>query len=348
MAIPPFRRYLDLTTPNLSTPNEPYFRRVDAILTAAAKHGITVFLNPIETIGWTKTLLRNGPAKDFAYGRYLGRRYAKYPNIVWMHGNDFGGWHDARTDTAALAVARGIRAADKSHLQTVEFAPPVSGSSDNVRWQSLVGLNAAYTYYPTYVEVLKEYSHEPHIPTFMVEASYQFEHDWKGPETLRRQEYWAMLSGATGQLYGNKYTWQFISGWKSHLDTTGVAELRLVKKLFLARPWFNLVPDQDHKMVTAGYGAFKDSGTVNESDYVAAARTAEGGLGIAYLPTLRPIDVDLRVFRGSVKAQWYDPTSGEFSTARGSPFTDAKPASFGPPGKNSGGGSDWVLVLSSG
>ena len=34
----------------------------------------------------------------------------------------------------------------------------------------------------------------------MVEASYEFEHDWKGPETLRRQEYWAMLSGASGQL----------------------------------------------------------------------------------------------------------------------------------------------------
>ena len=26
-------------------------------------------------------------------------------------------------------------------------------------------------------------------------------------ETLRRQEYWTMLSGATGQLYGNGYTW---------------------------------------------------------------------------------------------------------------------------------------------
>jgi hypothetical protein len=344
----PFRRYLDVSTPNLSTPNELYFRRVDAILTAAARHGITVFLNPIETIGYTKALLQNGPAKDFAYGRYLGRRYAMYPNIVWMHGNDFGGWHDARTDTAALAVARGIRAGDKSHLQTVEFAPPVSGSSDDVRWQPLVGLSAAYTYYPTYAEVLKEYSHEPHVPTFMVEASYEFEHDWTGPETLRRQEYWAMLSGATGQLYGNKYTWQFIPGWKRHLDTMGVAELGYLKKLFLARSWFNLQPDQNHRMVTAGYGVFNGSGTVNESDYVAAARTPDGRLGIAYLPTPRTLELDLRAFRGSVKAQWYDPTSGTFSTASGSPFTNGEPASLTPPGRNRGGGSDWVLVLSSG
>ena len=99
-------------------------------------------------------------------------------------------------------------------------------------------------------------------------------------------------------------------------------------------------------MITAGYGAFRDSGTVNESDYVAAARTPDGGLGIAYLPTPRTVEVDLRVFRGPVKAQWYDPTSGTFSTALASPFTNDQLASFATPGKNRGDGSDWVLVLS--
>ena len=34
-----------------------------------------------------------------------------------------------------------------------------------------------------------------------------------------------MLSGATGQLYGNKYIWRFLPGWKSHLDSPGIVQL---------------------------------------------------------------------------------------------------------------------------
>ena len=78
----------------------------------------------------------------------------------------------------------------------------------------LIGLDAVYTYAPTYAELLKEYRRSGHLPTFMVEANYEFEHGYYSTdlETLRRQEYWTMLSGASGQLYGNKYTWQFLQG----------------------------------------------------------------------------------------------------------------------------------------
>ena len=59
--------------------------------------------------------------------------------------------------------------------------------------------------------MLKAYNAQPTQPVFMVEANYEFENNTEGPtttdETLRRQEYWTMLSGATGQLYGNGYTW---------------------------------------------------------------------------------------------------------------------------------------------
>ncbi len=56
------------------------------------------------------------------------------------------------------------------------------------------------------------------------------------PKTLRRQEYWTMLSGATGQLYGNHYTWQFLPDWKSHLDTPGTAADRLPREALRRAP----------------------------------------------------------------------------------------------------------------
>jgi hypothetical protein len=69
---------------DLATPNETYFARADAAIRDAARHGLVVFLDPIETGGWLATLRANGAAKAFRYGAYLGRRYKDFPNIVWL------------------------------------------------------------------------------------------------------------------------------------------------------------------------------------------------------------------------------------------------------------------------
>jgi len=330
---------------DLATPNQAYFERVDAMIRIAARNGIVVLLDPIETVGWLETLLQNGPEKDFAYGQYLGARYRMFPNIVWFSGNDLQEWRDPAVRAAVQAVARGIKAMDKSHIHTVELNYLTSGSLDDSSWRPIIGLDAAYTYYPTYAQVLREYNRPDFLPTFMVEASYEFENYYEGPQTLRRQEYWTLLSGATGQLYGNHYTWQFISGWQSHLDTVGVAQLQHVTRLFAGRRWWELVPDQKHSLVTSGYGTFTATGKPDASDYVTAARTSDGKLAIAYLPVLRPVTVNLRRLSGRVRVQWYDPTTGGLSTVRGSPFANSRRRTFVPPGKNHDGDGDWVLVL---
>jgi Protein of unknown function (DUF4038)/Putative collagen-binding domain of a collagenase len=331
---------------DLSTPNPAYFARADAIIGLAAKHDLAVFLDPIETGGWLDVLRSNGTARAYNYGRYLGQRYRRYQNIVWLNGNDFQTWSKPRDDALALAVARGIRSTDPHALQTVELNYPTSTSSDDPRWKRIIGLDAAYTYAPTYAEVLKAYGRADHLPVFMIEASYEGEHDYVGPSTLRRQEYWTMLSGATGQFYGNRYTWQFIDGWPQHVDTIGSRQLTFVTSLFARRRWFALVPDSRHRLVVAGYGSYSADGDLNANDYVAAARTPDGRLAIAYLPTGRPVRVDMRTMAGRrVQAQWYDPTSGRYSTIPGSPFAPSGTRRFTSPGRNHEGDQDWVLVL---
>jgi hypothetical protein len=69
---------------------------------------------------------------------------------------------------------------------------------------------------------LKEY-HRPNFrAVFMEEANYEFEHNTKPdvgtPANLRRQEYWTMLSGAAGQLYGSKFTWRLPTGLAVQLE----------------------------------------------------------------------------------------------------------------------------------
>ena len=189
----------------------------------------------------------------------------------------------------------------------------------------------------------------------MEEANYEFEHnantDGGSTANLRRQEYWTMLSGATGQLYGSKYTWAlptgWFSSWRSHLDTPGVTQLGYMKNLFARLRWYDLVPDQIHTVVTDGYGtpAPLGSGSVATDTYATAARAPDGRVVIVYVPTIRPITVDMSKLSGPTAARWYDPSIGEYIRVGGSPFSNTGSRQFTPPGKNHDGDGDWVLVL---
>jgi hypothetical protein len=334
---------------DLSTPNPAYFQRADDLIRLAAMYGIIVILDPIETIGWLDTLKANGLEKAFAYGQYLGTRYTDVPNIIWMHGNDFQSWRNSTNDALVRAVALGIRSEDSKHLHTVELNYMTSGSLDDASWAPIIGLNAAYTYYPTYAQVLREYNRPNFKPVFMVEANYEFEHnpntDGGSTQNLRRQAYWTMLSGATGQLYGSFYTWQFPREWQTRLDTPGISQLSYLGQLFAPRKWHDLVPDQDHAVMTRGWGRYSTTGSITTNTYATSARTSDGSLVITYMPTIRTITVDMSKLAGITTARWFDPTKGSYVAADGSPFVNVGGRRFTPPGNNSAGDGDWVLVL---
>jgi uncharacterized protein DUF4038/collagenase-like protein with putative collagen-binding domain len=362
---------------DLSSPNPAYFRRADEMIRIAATNSIVVLLDPIETISWLNILRTNGTAKAFAYGQYLGNRYRDFPNIIWMHGNDFQSWENASDNALVQAVARGIRSVDTNHLHTVELNFFTSGSLDDPSWAGLIELNAAYTYFPTYAQVLTEYNRSNFKPVFMAEANYEFEHnagtDGGSTLNLRKQEYWTMLSGAAGQVYGSAHTWQLKKGWESNLDTPGVMQLNYMKNLFVSRQWYDLVPDQTHTVVTAGYGRlscfvgkllayvgrgskfvpralvfirkYSAVGSITTNTCATTARTSDGSLVMVYMPSIRTVTVDMSKLAALTMASWYDPTNGEYAPVGGSPFANTGSRQLTPPGNNSSGDGDWVLVL---
>src|SRR5689334_2209428 len=215
---------------DLSTPNQQYFERAKAIVALSAASHQVVFLDPIETAGWLDILRVNGTERGFAYGEFLGKTFESFPNVVWLYGNDFQSWENRTDDALLQSVAAGIRSVDRTHIATVELNYLTSGSLDDPTWRPLIDLDAAYTYYPTYAQILIEYNRPAAMPVFLVEGNYEFERGEAGsPSNLRRQTYWSVLSGATGLLYGSSYTWQFLPGWESHLDSVGVRELQIMK-----------------------------------------------------------------------------------------------------------------------
>jgi hypothetical protein len=236
-------------------------------------------------------------------------------------------------------------------LHTIELDYLVSGSLDDARWAPLIDLNASYTYYPTYAQVLKDYNRPNAKPVVMFESCYEFEQD-STPAVLRRQEYWSILSGAAGQLYGNGYTWPFKPEWKNKLNTPGAVQMAYVQALFVPRPWHQLIPDQTHKVVIAGYGTFDSSTSQGNaygmtSDYVTAGRTRDGSLVTAYLPSRRTVTVDMGQLcaPATATARWYDPSRWTYTAIKGLPLKNAGKQKFSPPGNNGDGDGDWILVL---
>jgi len=307
-----------------------------------------VHLNPAETISWLTVLRSNGLAKARAYGRYLGLRYKDFPNLVWQSGNDFQTWRTSPSDDALVReVALGIKETDPHHLQTVQLNDPVSSSLDDSSWAPIISLNAVYTYSPAYAEVLHAYNQSTSTPVFLVETSYEFEPQFHVTTLagMRHEEYWTALIGATGQLYGNDYMWRFKTGWQNQLNSPGAVQFGQMKALFEPRAWYELVPDQDHTVVTAGYGTFSSTDSITGNDYVTAARTPSGKLVMAYVPTARTVTVDMNQLSGPGRARWYDPAMGTFTSIADSPVPNTSSRAFTTPGTHSDGAEDWVLVL---
>jgi hypothetical protein len=158
------------------------------------------------------------------------------------------------------------------------------------------------------------------------------------PFRIRRNAYWAVLSGACGYCAGTRL-WRLEPNWREVLNAESTRQAPLIRRLLEPRPWWRLIPDMKHGLVTAGYGTWK------QADCVTAALADDGSWAIAYLPSGGKIQVAMNRLRGAVKAAWFDPSSGQYKPVEGSPFANEGKRDFTSPGNNSGGANDWLLVL---
>ena len=122
--------------------------------------------------------------------------------------------------------------------------------------------------------------------------------------------------------------------------------------VMIGRPWYDLVPDFDHAVVTAGYGTFNNTNRAGGNDYVTAARTGDGRMVMAYLPSTgtgtRSLTVDLtKLTISSISAKWFNPADGTYR-AIGSYANTNRAQVFTTPGNNGSGLNDWLLILESG
>jgi hypothetical protein len=328
---------------DITRPVEAYWRYADTVLEEAAQRGFFVIMSSLWFGAGDGLWIHHvTPESAKIYGRYLGKRYARFENLMWMQCGDRN--PDKRLTECARELARVIREQAPHQLQTAELAHEFASATYFAK-DSWLDVKTAYTYAAAYLQVSQEYQRsEPVRPVVLGETGYEGEPNaiellpdaTKGdlwtPYRIRRNAYWAILSGACGYCAGTRL-WRYEPNWRDVLNSQSSRQATLILRLLEPRPWWRLIPDTTHKLITSGYGTF------GKADYVTAALADDGRLGLAYVPSPRFLTVDLGKLNGAAQAHWFDPTSAEMRSIE----VGKRP--FAPPDKNAGGEADWVLVL---
>ena len=192
------------------------------------------------------------------------------------------------------------------------------------------------------------------MPFYMIESLYENSNssysiyegnpgqDNASPFFVRRQAYWSILSGSTGHIYGSKM-WSIPSNWKDYLNLPGANDLTHLANLFSNIEWYNLVPDFDHHLFTAGYGKYESS------DYVAAALSSDKNLGVAYLPSTctgtRTLTVNMSNLKAEANCKWFNPNTGEYLKI--GRYDNKGSRNFTTSGSNEENANDCVQILDS-
>lgn len=336
---PPFASPGDYTSPN-----EAYMAHADWVLEQAELRGFAVLLTPSYigyvsgNEGWYSEMAAAGTDALEGYGRYLAERFADRRNIIWVHGGD----DDPPDPSLSGAIADGISEVDADILHTAHGKRDSSPSEfwDGAAW---LDLSNVYTYDDVVSPSAAEYERGDR-PFFFLEGMYENEHG-VSTQVLRTQAYQALLTGAAGQVFGNNPIWH-LSGpglfpaptdWVGQLDSPGTQGMQHVAELFGGLQWWTLVPDLDQTILTGDLG--------DKFERSVAAVTSDGAVAIAYLPTDRDVQIDLRKLTAdTVTITWFDPSNGA-RLAAGEPVATSGQFAVTTPGENAAGDSDWVLVV---
>ena len=337
--IAPFTKRWDF-----STWNEAYFAHADEIIRLADQRHMLVTLVPAylgfpqdSTQGWADELLHasNDVEKSRAYGRFLGERYADFPNILWIAGGDNQPKAGSELEARLKAIVEGIREKDSVHLWTGHWDGQGSGSlaRDNRAFAAWMDVNGyyAYNYDRTSERDLESYAMYTGQPLIHLDMSYETE-SGGSPENIRRKAYGVILNGGAGSSFCAGPDWYLFFKWRN-MDTQATRETTYWWNLFKSRAWYELVPDTKHEVVTAGYGELASA------SYVSAASSGDGRLLVAYLPGGGAISVDLGKLAGEQsQLWWYDPTTG--TAMSGGMRATQGVVRLTPPARKS-----WVLVI---
>lgn len=349
-----------------SQPNEKYFALVDWTVTLALRKNLVMGLLPT----WGDKVAKmwgEGPevfneSNAFQYGLYLGKRYEKYPNIIWILGGDRPPLSDS-ADWRPIwrAMAKGIlegtsnKALITYHINGGEHS--TSFDLHNEKWLAINSMQSSHGSghdVPVWNWITRDRALVPAKPTLDMEPNYEDHPVNPWPKwdpangyfreyDVRKQCYRSVFAGACGVTYGHHSVWQFWSlreerinyadrYWTEALDRPGAYQVGYLRKLIESRPFVTRIPDQS--LIVSGQG--------EKGEYMTAFRDQEGTYLMVYLPVGRNVTIKTTDIAGrQLSIKWFNPRTGKTESSIQLP--NAGKVTTTPP--SSGIENDWVLII---
>jgi hypothetical protein len=315
---------------------EAYWTRVDHAINTAKSKGMLVIFNPAYNgsgagDGYQAEILAQSNANLQSYGAWLANRYTQ-GNILWCLLGDVNPSTTLRDKHAQIwAGIRSVRTTDLMTGHTDREASPFTYLSATTGFS----VDNAYTANTTVCAgVAAAYGHSPTRPTIFFEGEYEQEYDITSAGTAT-QTAQAMLAGSTaGQLFGNNPIWLFGSSralfpysgtWQSNLDSAGNTYQTNLKALFTAYEWWKLEPRTNTSLVTTslGTGVTQITPAISSDSTFAMIGRYSSGSSTVNMAAMAP---------SSIRARFFNPIDGTYSTVSGSPFTNSGTQSITWPG----------------
>lgn len=337
------------------TPSPEYFAWVDRVLAIAAEKGLYLGLLPT----WGDKVDKqwgNGPeifdeSNAREYGRWLGRRYADTPNIIWIVGGDRSG--EGENFAIWKAMAEGIKEFDHRHLMT--YHPKGEHSSSfwfhEEPWLDFNMFQSGHAQcdYAIYRRLLyHDLQKQPVKPVLDGEPRYEnipinfkSENGRFDDADVRMTLYQSVFSGAFGYTYGCNEVWQMYAPgrepmieaqrpWYESLDLPGAGDMIHFRRLVESVDFFGGAPMQ--RLIVSP----------EQTDADCAVAYAGEGYAFYYMPYGHAVTIAFPDWAQTktVRLEWLNPRDGEltfYKEIEGGETFEAVPPTQGK-------GNDWVLI----
>jgi hypothetical protein len=312
------------------TPNEAYFRNVDAVVRMADENNVVISMTLYHQRYRNHITVENARA----WAKWLTQRYGSVPALVWSM------TPEAKPEFVPVLreLAAGLREGDSGH-HLITFKPdPAPYTSSFLHEESWLDFNAMQTWNRVdliYPMVTHDYNLKPEKPVLMAEGAYEEGSEYGfevTPLWVRRQAYYSYLAGAH-HTYGHNDSWRVLPTWKQALDAPGARQLTLLKRIFEGmKEWWHLVPDQT---------VFASGGNTEGTVLNLGARHQDGRWIMVYLGDKASFSIDMSKITAAkeVVARWIDPRTG--GTVAAGRFANTGVQSFSTPE----GWEDALLIL---
>ena len=344
----------DPCLPDVAEDRYDYWDHVDYIVGRAEELGLYMGLLP--TWGdkfnrkWGTGPVIFTPQNAYAYGKWLGQRYVKYSNIIWILGGDRPletMYHHEVVDQMAAGLGDG-----GGHKFLMTYHPCGGESSSRFvhdrKWLDFNMMQSGHGERNTqsWKMIFQDRERFPIKPVLDGEPCYEDHPIGFRPEEgyfdafdVRNRLYWNALSGACGNVYGHHSIWSMnrnneswppeyvIMPWTAALERPGAQDVKVFSALQQTHPVLKCTPCPN---VVAD--------NREGANFIAGCGCRQYAL--FYIPNGLRFRLHMdRLFRYS-EAHWFDVRSGAHLPVS-APSLEGE---FVPP--SSGRNHDWLLILS--